>query len=175
LILVAGLETTVGLLALTVLSLLRDNGQWELVSRDPGRWAAPAVREALRYWTVVHHGVARVATRDVRLSGQQIRAGDAVVVHLPTANRDPRKYTDPDSFEITRDVRHHIAFGHGLHRCLGASLVQIEVTAAVEALARQVPGLAMAMAEEEVCYLHHMLVFGLQELVLAAGQGGGGR
>jgi cytochrome P450 monooxygenase len=175
LILVAGMETTVALLALTVLALVRDGRQWDLVAGHPERWAGPAVQEALRYWTVVQHGVARVATRDAELSGQRISAGDAVVVHLPTANRDPRVYARADAFDITRDAHQHVAFGHGLHRCLGASLAQIEVTAAVRSLARQAPRLALARPEPDIFYLHHMLVYGLRELHLTsrAGQPGG--
>ena len=166
LILVAGLETTVGLLALTVYSLLRDRRQWDLLRGDPGRWAGPAVREALRYWTLVQHGVTRVATREVVVGGEVLRAGDAVVVHLPTANRDPSVYASPDTFDIAREAAGHLAFGHGAHHCLGAVLAQVEVTTAITALARQLPGLALATPEHELSFLHHMLIYGLRDLVL---------
>jgi cytochrome P450 len=167
LILVAGLETTAGLLGLTVLSLLRDRAQGDLVRTDPGRWAEQAVREALRYWTVVHHGVARVATRDVVVSGRLIRAGDAVVVHLPTANRDPAVFADGAVFDIVRDAPGHLAFGHGAHRCLGAALAQFQASAAVEALFERLPGLRLANDTTEPEFRHDMLVYGLRSLVVA--------
>lgn len=167
LILVAGLETSVGLCGLTVLALLRYRDQWDLVAGDPARWAVRAVNESLRYWGLVQHGVARVATRDVRVRGHVIHSGEAVVVHLPTANRDPGHFTDPNRFDITRAERGHLAFGHGPHHCLGAGLAQIEVSAALTALARHAPSLTLAQPEDELRYLDHMLVYGLEELLLA--------
>jgi cytochrome P450 len=167
LVLVAGLETTVGLAALTVLALLRERLQWDLVVGRSERWADAAVNEALRYWSPVQHGVARVATSDVEVRGHVIRAGDAVVVHLPTANRDPQVHADPDRFDITRDERGHLAFGHGPHHCLGAALAHAEVSAILTALARQAPALALAQSEDDLCYLDNMLVYGLQELYLS--------
>jgi cytochrome P450 len=164
LILVAGLETTAGLFGLTVLVLLRNPAQAELARSDPGRWSEPAVCESLRYWTVVHHGVARVATRDVRMSGRLIRAGDAVVVHLPTANRDPAVYPDPAMFDISRDAHAHLAFGHGVHRCLGGALAQLQASVALAELLRQCPGLRLPDPSAEPPFLHDMLVYGLRQL-----------
>jgi cytochrome P450 len=164
---VAGFETTVGSLALTVLSLLRDRRQWDMVRESPGRWAAAAVDEGLRFWSVAQHGVARVATRDVALSGQKITAGEAVVVHLPSANRDPRVYSQADAFDITRNARNHLSFGHGPHHCLGAPLARMEMTAAIAALASITPGLRLSRPSD-LSYLHHMLVFGVAELPLTA-------
>lgn len=167
LILVAGLETTAGLLGLTVLTLLREQAQGERVRADPARWAEPAVREALRYWTVVHHGVARVATRDVEVGGRTVRAGEAVVVHLPTANRDPSVFPAPERYDIGRDARGHLAFGHGMHRCLGAVLAQTQASAAVEVLFARLPGLRRADDTEEPLFLHDMLVYGVRRLPVA--------
>lgn len=165
---VAGLETTVGLLALTVLALVRDRSQWELVLENPQRWAMPAVDEALRYWSVVQHGVARVATRTVVLSGRRIAVGDAVVVHLPTANRDPEVYSDAGSFDVSRDPRKHLAFGHGPHHCLGAPLARMETMAVIMALIRNAPNLRLVQSESEISYLHDMLIYGVRELLLTA-------
>lgn len=165
---VAGLETTVGLLALTVLALLKDRRQWELVTQSHEWWAGAAVDEGLRYWSVVQHGVARVATRDMMLSGQRIAAGDAVVVHVPTANRDPRVYADADSFDIKRSTRTNLGFGHGPHYCLGASLARMEMTAAISELATIMPDLRLDRSESELSYLHHMLIYGVEELPLVA-------
>jgi cytochrome P450 len=167
LVIVAGLETTAGLVALTMLSLLRDPRQGDIVRSDPDRWAGPAVSEALRYWTLAQHGVARVATRDVEVEGQMIRQGDAVVVHLATANRDPEIYADPNSFDATRDTRSQLAFGHGVHRCLGSFVAQSQAQLAVAELVRRLPRLRLAEPEREPSFLAHMLIYGLRDLPVA--------
>lgn len=164
LILVAGLETTAGLVALTVLSLLHDPRQAALVRAESARWARPAVQESLRYWTLVQHGVARVATRDVVIAGQLIRSGDAVVVHLPSANRDHAVYADPDRFDITRDARGHLAFGYGVHRCLGSSIAQLQSEIAVAGILEHLPGLRLARPRSAPSFLAEMLVYGLRSL-----------
>jgi len=166
LLFVAGLETTGGLIGLTVLSLLRTPVAGDLVRASPWRWSSLAVSEALRYWTVVHHGVARVAVRDATVSGQPVRAGDAVVIHLPTANRDPAVYPKPAVYDITRDAHAHLAFGHGVHRCLGATLASTVAAGAVAELLSQLPGLRLPESAAEPPFLHHMLIYGLRELTV---------
>jgi cytochrome P450 len=166
LILVAGLETTAGLLGLTVLALLRNPQQHALVRADPQQWAERAVCEALRYWTVVHHGVARVAIREVEVCGQIISPGEAVVIHLPTANRDPAIYPEPATFDIARDAHAHLSFGHGAHRCLGGPLAQAEAAAALTELMRRLPGLKLADPAQEPPFLEDMLVYGLRQLLV---------
>jgi cytochrome P450 len=164
LILVAGLETTAGLLGLTVLALLRHRRQGELVRTDPERWSEPAVAESLRYWTVVQHGVARVATCDVEVAGTLIQAGDAVVVHLPAANWDPAVYPEPARFDVTRDAHAHLAFGHGMHRCLGGALAQLQAGVALAELIRLLPRLRLLDPAAEPPFRHDMLVYGVREL-----------
>ncbi|MFC9285739.1 cytochrome P450 [Streptomyces sp. NPDC057052] len=164
LIIVAGLETTAGLVSLTVLSLLSDERQGDLVRSDPDRWAGPAVDEALRYWTLVQHGVARVATQDAVLGGRRIRAGDGLVVNLAAANRDPAVFPDPDRFDLTREAPRQLAFGHGIHRCLGSFLAQAQARAAVAELLRRLPGLRLVDPPREADFLGHMLVYGLRAL-----------
>ncbi|MEU8566864.1 cytochrome P450 [Streptomyces pathocidini] len=163
-IIMASLETTTGLFALTMLSLLRDRRQRERAVADPATWAAPAVREALRYWTIVQHGVARVATRDTELAGCRIRREDAVIVHLPTANRDASVYTDPDTFDMTRTQGGHLAFGHGVHRCLGSSLAENLVEIAVVEILLGLPGLCLSAPPDAHQFLDDMLVYGLRSL-----------
>ncbi|MGW2544374.1 cytochrome P450 [Kitasatospora sp. NPDC001574] len=164
LIVVAGLETTAGLFSLTMLSLLGDPRQAELVRADPERRPGHAVAEALRYWTLVQHGVARVALRDTELGGRTVRAGDGVVVHLATANRDPAVFEEPDRFDLTRTVRSQLAFGHGIHRCLGSALAQTQTELAVAALLRRLPGLRLAEPQTEPPFLAEMLIYGLRSL-----------
>jgi cytochrome P450 len=166
LIVMAGQESTIGLLGLVIASLMRDRSEWRRVCDEPNRWARPAVREALRYWTVVHHGVARVAIEAADLSGAKVAAGDPVVVHLPSANRDPVMFLNPGQFRLARDPRTHLAFGHGMHRCLGGALTELEASIAVEALARRVPNLQLAMDEEKIEFLHDRLVYGVRKLLL---------
>lgn len=167
LLIIAGLETTAGLLSLTVLSLLRDPGQFALVRSAPRQWAGPAVAEALRYWTLVQHGAARVATRDTELAGRPVRAGDAVIVHLASANRDPSAFAAPDAFDITRGTRNHLAFGHGAHHCLGSAVSQLQAELAVVELVTRLPGLRLAEPETAPEFLEDMLVYGLRSLPVA--------
>jgi cytochrome P450 len=167
LIVVAGLETTAGLLSLAVLSLLTDEQQADLVRSDPDRWSGPAIGESLRYWTVVQHGVARVATRDVDVAGQHIREGDGVVVSLPTANRDPTVYPEPDRFDITRNVQGQVAFGHGAHRCLGSFSAQAQAELAIAELWRRLPNLRLSVPPTELSFLDDMLIYGLRGLPVA--------
>lgn len=164
LIIVAGLETTAGLVSLTMLSLLSDEEQGNLVRSDPDRWAPAAVGEALRYWTLVQHGVARVATCDVELGGRTIRAGDGLVVNVAAANRDPAVFTDPDRFDLRREARGQLAFGHGIHRCLGSFIAQAQSELAVAELMRRLPGLRLVNPPRDTDFLADMLVYGLRTL-----------
>ncbi|MBE2997231.1 cytochrome P450 [Nocardiopsis sp. HNM0947] len=164
LILVAGLETVAGLFSLTMLSLLRDESQRRLISESPRRWAGPAVNESLRYWTVIEQGVARVCTDEVEIGGQLIRKGDAVIVHLPTVNRDPSVFPCPDEFDMTRNPQGHLAFGHGVHHCLGSSVAQLQTELAVTALFERLPQLRLIQPEGPFEFLDDMLVYGLREL-----------
>ena len=167
LIVVAGLETTAGLLSLAVLSLLTHDEQAALVRSDPRRWAGPAVGEALRYWTVVQYGVARVATHDIEVAGCLIREGDGLVVSLPMANRDTTVYPEPDRFDITRDVRGQLAFGHGAHRCLGGFLAQAQAELAVAELLGRLPGPRLGVPAAELSFLDEKLIYGLRALPVA--------
>jgi cytochrome P450 len=164
LIVVAGLETTAALISLTMLSLLTDPTQGALVRAEPDRYAAPAVAEALRFWTLVQHGVARVATRDAQLADQRVQAGDGLIVHVATANRDPAVFDSPDRFDLTRRATGHLAFGHGIHRCLGAPLAQTQAELAVAELMRRLPGLRLDAPDTAPTHLSHMLVYGLRDL-----------
>lgn len=161
---VAGLETVAGLVSLAMLSLLTDPRQGDLVKADPEIWAGPAVTEALRYWTVVQHGVVRVPVRDVVLGGVTVPAGEALLISLATANRDATVYQEPDLFDITRDARQHLAFGHGAHRCLGAASAVAQAELAVTALMRRLPQLRLACPAKELSFLDEMLIYGLRAL-----------
>ena len=147
-LLIAGHETTASMLSLGVVTLLSHPGQLAALRADPALLPS-AVEELLRYLSVVHIGLRRIATQDVEIGGVTVRAGEGVVVSLQAANRDPRAFADPDTFDITRDAHHHLAFGHGLHHCLGQSLARAELQIALPALLQRLPDLTLAAPAED--------------------------
>ncbi|MFB4273271.1 cytochrome P450 [Nonomuraea sp. GTA35] len=140
LLLLAGHETTSNMLGLGTLALLRHPGQLELLRKEPERIGA-TVEELLRWLSIVHSGTSKVTTTEVELSGTRIPAGELVLCALPAANRDPAFMPDPDRLDITRGELGHVAFGHGVHHCLGAPLARMEMRIAFPALFERFPGL----------------------------------
>jgi cytochrome P450 len=165
LLLLAGHETTSNMLGLGTLLLLRNPGQLALL-RDPDR-VDNAVEELLRYLSVVHTVVPRMALADVALEGQLIRAGDVVLCSLPAANRDPSLGDDLDRVDVTRTVTTHLAFGHGIHHCLGAPLARMEMRIAYPALFERFPTLRLAVPFDEVPFRAFSVVYGLSALPVA--------
>ena len=163
LLLIAGHETTSNMLGLGTLALLQHPEQLALVRDDPAA-AAPAVEELLRWLTIVHSGVVRTATVDVEIAGHTVPAGDLVVCSLPTANRDPALVEDPERLDITRGAPGHLAFGHGVHHCLGAPLARMEMRVAFPALLRRFPGLGLDVPVDEVPFRAFHFIYGLQAL-----------
>jgi len=132
-VLFGGIDTTDGMIANTVLHLLGDPGQLELVRVDP-RLVAAAIEESLRLEPAAAL-VDRYATRDAMIGGASVRAGDRVSVSLAAANRDPAVFREPDRFDIFRsNASRHLAFAYGPHFCIGAALARAETRAAVDAL-----------------------------------------
>ncbi|QNP75156.1 cytochrome P450 [Streptomyces roseirectus] len=150
-VLIAGHETTASMLSLGTIALLRHPGQLAALRADdtlvPG-----AVEELLRYLTIVHIGMRRVATEDVEVGGVTIRAGDGVVVALQAANRDPAVFAYPDTLDVTRAADRHLAFGHGPHHCLGQSLARAELQTALPMLFARFPALRLAKEPEEFAF-----------------------
>ncbi|GAA2208194.1 cytochrome P450 [Nonomuraea monospora] len=143
LLLVAGHETTSNMLALGTLALLRHPEQLDQLRKEPERIAA-AVEELLRWLSIVHNGTFKSTTTEVELSGVRIPADALVVVALPAANRDPALVPDPDRLDVGRGDLGHLAFGHGVHHCLGAPLARMEMQIAFGALFERFPGLREA-------------------------------
>ncbi|MFJ9690847.1 cytochrome P450 [Kitasatospora sp. NPDC101183] len=166
LLLVAGHETTANMTSLSVLALLRNPDQLDHLRRHPEAVPA-AVEELLRYLTIVHSGLTRVATEDVDLDGVRIRAGEGVICMINTANRDTAQFPDGDALDVTRDARLHLAFGFGVHQCLGQPLARLELQIALTTLLRRLPELRMATAFEDVRFRGEMLVYGVHELPVA--------
>jgi cytochrome P450 len=163
LLLVAGHETTSNMLGLGTLALLRHPEQLALVRNDPAA-VGPAVEELLRWLGIVHSGIPRTTTEDVEVGGVAIPADSLVILALAAANRDPRFLPDGDRLDVTRDAAGHVAFGHGLHHCLGAPLARMEMRTAFPALLRRFPDLALAVPYEEVSFRAFHFVYGLHAL-----------
>lgn len=141
-LLVAGHETTINLIDNGMLALLQEPEQFELLQGDPALTPS-AVEEFLRFDSPVQ-GLIRIATRDVELSGQQLRAGDALLVMIGAANRDPSRFEEPDRFDIRRADNRHLSFGLGPHFCLGAPLARLEAQVAFSALLARFPSMSLA-------------------------------
>lgn len=163
LLLVAGHETTSNMLGLGTLALLRHPDQLALVRDDPAA-VAPAVEELLRWLSIVHTGVPRITTTDVEIAGTHIGAGEMVLCALPAANRDPASIADPERLDVTRGAPGHLAFGNGVHHCIGAPLARMEMRIAFPALLRRFPDLAPAVPFEDVAFRAMHFVYGLHSL-----------
>jgi len=140
LLLDGGAETTRTVIARTILNLIANPDQWTRL-RD-GADSTIATEEFIRYVTPVNN-MCRVATRDVDLGGETIRAGQQAVLMYPSANRDPAHFADPERFDITRHPNPHLAFGFGTHFCLGASLARLEIRVFFEELRKRVTGMRL--------------------------------
>jgi cytochrome P450 len=163
LLLIAGHETTSNMLGLGTLALLRHPEQLALVRADPAA-TAPAIEELLRWISIVHTGVVRTTTTEVEIAGTRIGAGELVFCALPTANRDPALLADPERLDVRRGAPGHLAFGHGVHHCLGAPLARMEMRIAFPALLRRFPQLALAVPYEELSFRAYHFVYGLRAL-----------
>lgn len=165
LLLIAGHETTANMIALGTLGLLEHPEQLAHLrdSGDPA-FVSSAVEELLRYLTITHDGRKRVATEDIEIAGETIKAGDAVIIATDLGNRDPLAFPEPDSLDLERDARHHVAFGFGVHQCLGQPLARMELQVAYSTLFRRVPTLALATTIDQVPFKHDGAVYGVYEL-----------
>jgi cytochrome P450 len=162
-LLTGGLETTASMLALGTLVLLQNPKVLATLREDDGA-IGPVVEELLRYLSVVQVAFPRFAREDVTVAGTAIKAGDIVLCSLPAANRDARNGLDLESFDPRRPVPTHLAFGHGIHRCVGAELARMELRSAYSALAWRFPGLRLATAPERLAYRELSFVYGIQAL-----------
>lgn len=163
LLLLAGHETTSNMLALGTLALLRHPDQLAAVRDDPDA-VAPAIEELLRYLSIVHTSIPRITTTEVELAGVPIPAGQLVFASLPSGNRDPEFIHSPELFDIGRGAPGHLAFGHGVHHCLGAPLARMEMQIAFPALLRRFPTLALAEEFDDVQFRSFHFIYGVKSL-----------
>ena len=141
-LLIAGHLTTTALIGTTVLHLLRHRDQWELLRAEPDRIPA-AIEEAARYDTALQ-GFRRVTARPVVLAGTELPAGATLFVAFGAANRDEKRHTRADTFDITRTPSRHLAFGFGVHSCPGSQLAREQLRLTLEELTTRLPGLRLA-------------------------------
>jgi cytochrome P450 len=163
LLLIAGHETTSNMLSLGTLALLRHPDQLAAVRDDPAA-IGPAVEELLRWLSIVHSAIPRITTTDVEIGGVAIPAGELVFTSLPSGNRDPDFIDSPEVLDIRRGAPGHLAFGHGVHHCLGAPLARMEMRIAFPALLRRFPALALAEDFADVPFRSLHFIYGLKSL-----------
>ncbi|WP_313885788.1 cytochrome P450 [Fodinicola feengrottensis] len=161
----AGFDTTMNMLSLGTYALLRHPDQAAALRAEP-ELAASTVEELLRYLTIAHTG-ARYAIADVELDGELIRAGETVAISLAAANRDPDKYADPDRLDVRRQATGQLAFGHGIHQCLGQQLARTELQVALPALFTRFPDLHLAVPADAVPLRQGTDIYGVLRLPVA--------
>jgi cytochrome P450 len=166
LLLVAGHETTVNLIGNGTLALLRHPEQLERLRARP-ELIESAVEEMLRYGSPVETTTGRFTLEDIEFHGQVIPAGERVVAGLLSANHDPEQFPEPERFDITREPNRHIAFGFGIHFCLGAPLARLEGALAINALLERLPRLRLAEDVSSLRWRGGILIHGLQRLPVA--------
>ncbi|GCE06611.1 cytochrome P450 family protein [Dictyobacter aurantiacus] len=163
LLLIAGHETTVNLISNGALALLLHPDQKEKLQRDPSLIKS-AVEEFLRYHGPLMTATQRWAREDLEFGGKQIRRGDYVLVVLASANHDPQQFDHAEELDVARRENAHLAFGKGIHYCLGAPLARLEGQIAIRTLLQRLPDLRLAVPEQELIWRPGALIMGLRAL-----------
>lgn len=163
LLVMAGFDTTVNLIASSTLALLTHPEEKTRLRQDPSLLPA-AVEELLRFTNPVNHANDRLTTEDVPVGDVVIPAGEWVLPATSSANRDPAHFPDPDRLDLGRDTSGHVAFGHGVHYCLGATLARMETEVALGALLARFPRISLAVPPSEVRWRPVSLMNGLESL-----------
>jgi cytochrome P450 len=166
LFLVAAHETTAMMLSIGTLALLHNPDQLAILRANP-EIIDDAADELVRYISIPNHGEVRTALEDVTINGITIKRGDTVVVSLPSANRDEERWTDPDRLDFTRPPQTHLAYGHGIHYCIGKSLAKLEMNVAYPALFNRFPNLRLDVPFEEVPFRWSNVTHGVHSLPVA--------
>ena len=160
----AGHETTANMIALGTVALLEHPDVFARLGQteDPAV-IANAIEELMRYLTIVHAQVDRVAIEDLTIGGQLISAGDKVLMNLPAGNWDSEFVENPEALDIDRNTRGHLGFGYGVHQCIGANLARVEMQVAFATLARRLPGLQLAVSPDALRFKDSD-IYGMKEL-----------
>jgi cytochrome P450 len=166
LLMLAGIENVASMISLGTLALLEHPSQLAALRADPAAMDR-AVDELLRYLSVPHAPMPRTAIEDVTVGGRLIRAGETLVCSISMANRDPALTPRPDELDLTRAPTTHVAFGHGIHHCLGAALARMELRIVFSALLHRLPRLRLAVHPEELAFAANTRAHGLVHLPIA--------
>jgi len=165
LLLGAGHETSANMIALGTLAFLEHPDQLAVVrDTDDQKVLANAAEEMLRYLTVVHTGQRRLALEDLEIGGRLIRAGEGVIIPGATGNWEAGVFPDPERLDVHRDARRHMAFGFGIHQCLGQQLARLELQIVYRTLFRRVPTLRLATETDKIPFKDDGIVYGVYEL-----------
>ncbi|HEX4189361.1 MAG TPA: cytochrome P450 [Marmoricola sp.] len=162
-----GMETSASMLALGTVLLLQNPVLWKSLAEDPDS-VDDIVEELLRQLAVVQIAFPRFAREDVVVGGKRIKKGSVMLVHLPIASRDPRSTPGPGLCPM-KESSNHVAFGHGLHRCVGAELARMELRTAYPALAKRFPNMRLAVDPSDLEYHAKSIVFGIESLPVVLG------
>ena len=163
LVLGAGHETTANMLALGTFALQENPEQLTALRADPALMDN-AIEELLRYLTIIQLGLTRVATEDVTVAGVDIAAGTTVILAAPEANRDPEYWAEPDQLDVSRPRLPHLAFGHGIHQCMGQQLARVEMKVGLGELFTRLPNLRLAVPADQVPLRDEMVIYGVHSL-----------
>ncbi|MEV6835641.1 cytochrome P450 [Streptomyces sp. NPDC051133] len=161
-LLIAGHETTANMISLGTFTLLHHPDRLAELRADPALLPA-AVEELLRMLSIAD-GLQRIASEDIEIDGTTIRAGDGVLFSTSVINRDTSVFDDPDTLDFHRSARHHVAFGFGIHQCLGQNLARTELEIALGSLLTRLPGLRLAAPAHEIPFKPGDTVQGMLEL-----------
>ncbi|HEY0497479.1 MAG TPA: cytochrome P450 [Kutzneria sp.] len=160
LLLIAGHETTANMISLGTVALLENPEQKAQVVADAALLPS-AIEEMLRYFTIVESATSRVATADIELGGVTIGKDEGVIVSGLAADWDENVFENPDQLDFHRGARHHVAFGYGVHQCLGQNLARLELEIVFETLFRRVPTLALAVPAADLPYKDDAGIYGI--------------
>ncbi|MBO3744800.1 cytochrome P450 [Streptosporangiaceae bacterium NEAU-GS5] len=160
LLMVAGYETIANQIGVGTVALLENPDGLARLHDD----LPDLVEEVIRHQAVIDYGLRRVATEDLEVAGQKIKAGEGVVVVVASANRDEEVFADPDCLNPGREQHDHFSFGYGIHQCMGQLLARVQLQVAWSTLFGRLPGLRLALPVDQVRFRHDMFVYGVHEL-----------
>ncbi|THV24446.1 cytochrome P450 [Glycomyces paridis] len=162
-LLLAGHETTANMFGLGTLALLEHPDELARLRAEPGLMTG-AVEELLRFLTVAHAGMMRIVKEDAEIDGHLLRAGEYLTVAPHAANRDPARFERPGELDLGRNTQGHIAFGHGVHQCVGQQLARVEMRIGFAKLLEAFPDLRLAVPPEEIALRTDMFIYGVDSL-----------
>ncbi|MBV9846045.1 MAG: cytochrome P450 [Kutzneria sp.] len=163
LLLLAGYETTANMISLGATALLAHPDQLARIRENP-KSLPQGIEELLRYFSIVDTATSRVALEDIEVGGMTIRAGEGLIVATSAANWDADVFAEPERLDLSRPGRRHVAFGFGVHQCLGQNLARVELEIVFGTLFRRIPGLRLTVPATELPYKETDLIYGIHEV-----------